>query len=430
MTLYFINRSTYQDTIAIFANCNKKIEISIEYIYCLLYNGIFIMNCETMIKKYVYSANNADYIAKELNELSSTCDITITIAFQQRKPENKSQLVDTSNVKWKTLCEQKYRLLLKQVPALANELDSEMKYTKCKSLCKFIKNVFSQGGGTLRYDLEYLSVGYREFSSIPEEIEFLTCLKTVYLNHTGLTDIPRGIGKLVNLTSLSLANNTLQTIPSEIGQLYNLTQLELQCNVLKTIPQELGKLTNLKTLFLNNNKLTTIPKELGLMISLRTLYLYSNQLESIPEELGQLTNLENLSLQDNQLPIIPKEICRLATLKNANFSKNQLETVPHQLYHLTKLTQLHLNNNKLQTISKDIGQLTNITELNLNDNQFRVIPPEINKLTNLINLYLGNNQLETMPELSLEYLSKLKNCYFAGNENIKFVPYQLIKFMR
>ena len=100
-------------------------------------------------------------------------------------------------------------------------------------------------------------------------------------------------------------------LPDNIDQLSELTTLYLEKHDLLDLPESFTLLSSLVNLYISNNWLISLPEAFGNLTSLSMLDLGYNQLESIPESIGGLINLEYLFLFNNQLTSLPETICNL-----------------------------------------------------------------------------------------------------------------------
>lgn len=82
----------------------------------------------------------------------------------------------------------------------------------------------------------------------PEQISYLTCLRTLNLSRCSLKELPKNIDELILLRYLDLSDNSLSVLPSTIGNLYNLQTLILRfCGdpeAFEGLPKEIGRLGN------------------------------------------------------------------------------------------------------------------------------------------------------------------------------------------
>ena len=114
--------------------------------------------------------------------------------------------------------------------------------------------------------------------SIPSTIGDMKGLQTLILDSNKFTSMPEQISFLSNLRLLSVRNNALTgTISADLGLLQELRGLYLDNNNLRwRIPPQLGQLTNLEDgLGLSNNSLVgEIPSEFGELTRLSKYFTF------------------------------------------------------------------------------------------------------------------------------------------------------------
>lgn len=141
--------------------------------------------------------------------------------------------------------------------------------------------------------------GNRLSGTLSTKIDKLISLTSLNLLENDLIgSIPSTIGNLRKLVTLNLDSNRFTSIPQQIRFLSNLQLLSIRNNALTgTISGDLGLLRELRGLYLDHNNLRwTIPPQLGELTNLKNgLGLSKNQLVGeIPSELGKLTLLRKL----------------------------------------------------------------------------------------------------------------------------------------
>jgi hypothetical protein len=214
-------------------------------------------------------------------------------------------------------------------------------------------------------------------------------------NLTG--ELPESIQNIVSLKSLYLSSNKL-TLPPEIGNLYNLEHLELYDNNLSSIPPEIGNLYNLQQLYLSGNNLTSVPYEIGNLHNLTSLDLSFNDLTDIPIEICYMNNLQFLWIMGNKLTHLPVEIESLSSLQDFDLNNNDLTSLPKTIGKLTKLSSLNLNDNKLKNLPAEIGA----SSINAAGNQLLSLPRAITNTGWHIDI--SYNAIETTDPSIIEYL--------------------------
>jgi hypothetical protein len=110
--------------------------------------------------------------------------------------------------------------------------------------------------------LVIVSVYFSKLKTIPDQINNLTELTSLYLDNNELTTVPGTIGNLKKLQVLNLAYNKIKILPESIGDLINLEYLNLDGNnELKINVDVIGKLKNLKQLNFPSWKLNETEKQ-------------------------------------------------------------------------------------------------------------------------------------------------------------------------
>ena len=183
-----------------------------------------------------------------------------------------------------------------------------------------------------------LTIDDNKFTTIPQDLEKLTLLKELQIDHNQLTDL-KGLEKLTKLKKLGLNHNQLNDLKL-LEKLAQLEKLNLSNNSLNDVTG-LEKQTELTYLNLGNNNLTDV-KGIETLTQLTTLALSSNNLTSA-KSLDGLTRLTILFIDNNQL------------------------TDTMGLEKLMQLKTLHLGGNRLTDI-KGLKVLAKLEKLNLKDN--------------------------------------------------------------
>ncbi len=184
--------------------------------------------------------------------------------------------------------------------------------------------------------MQTIEFRYHDIPQLPDQIHWLTNLRSLSLSHCTLSSVPANIGKLEQLERLVLNYNVLKTVPDEIGQLKNIKELSLVGNALDEVPSIIGELEQLEILSLIDNHLTSLPRSIAGLYNVRKLILRSNHFTDLPIELGFLENLETLDLSENKLTRLPGSIAALQKLnilylQNNPISKREQEKISHTL---------------------------------------------------------------------------------------------------
>ena len=150
------------------------------------------------------------------------------------------------------------------------------------------------------------SLQQEPLEEIPEEVFYLTYLKTIKLANNALKEIPAEFSTFSHLRELNLHNNNFTELPDYEGK-EKLTTLNLSENPLVKLSEEIGEFQNLEALFLGGslNGCGNISDNLSPLTKLKKLGLDNCQLTKLPEGIFNLSKLRNLDLSDNQLAESP-----------------------------------------------------------------------------------------------------------------------------
>ena len=170
----------------------------------------------------------------------------------------------------------------------------------------------------------FLDLSGMGLSLVPSEVQTMSSLTQLALDHNMLKELTEAISGLASLVRLSICNNQLVKLHPSFAQLSLLKELSLSNNELTTLPEEILVLSGLKRLAIDHNRLTALPFEMGNMPLLRKLKLHSNDIQSPPREvvmqgtsvmLAYLKALcdgskaEKLDLSTFGLLELPPEVC-------------------------------------------------------------------------------------------------------------------------
>lgn len=129
----------------------------------------------------------------------------------------------------------------------------------------------------------YLHGNYEKgaYGNIPDDIEVLTCLKTLGLNYNFLErSLPATLGNLRNLKVLRLEFNHIMKGLPKLDHLDSLEELYLDHNHLEGGINELTKLKKLKKCYIHHNKFSgMVPEELADKKDLAEFRCYNNFLK-------------------------------------------------------------------------------------------------------------------------------------------------------
>lgn len=203
----------------------------------------------------------------------------------------------------------------------------------------------------------------------PDEVSHLKNLEYLSLESNQLTLLPSALSLLGNnLRFLNLSDNPFTYIPPVVGTLVNLRSLWLDHIGLTGFPSEICCLVNLEKLSLVENSISEISEDIRNLVNLRWLSLAKNKLPHLGQgdikncvHFTKLVKLETLVLLDNQVSEYPLVLCSLKRLANINLRRNRIfslssEAVCH-IMQSTTLVKLDLRENpfnlQLESVCKD-----------------------------------------------------------------------------
>ncbi|XP_015439684.1 PREDICTED: leucine-rich repeats and immunoglobulin-like domains protein 2 [Dufourea novaeangliae] len=257
------------------------------------------------------------------------------------------------------------------------------------------------------YSYEY----YKQFNN-----SFLS-LRKLYLTDNRLKshDMANIFATLpVNVESLHLERNKISTV--DLQWFGNLDSLHLDENPLSDISI---KSNALKLLSLKNCSFYALTEYLFTIFapSLQILDLSSNQIKTINSNVfSNMPVLEVLSLDRNTLSTIPY-LRSLERLERLSLAYNQIEQVTASMLPGT-LRRLDLQGNRISNIDEDtFASLGYLEELDLSHNELRVLPAGWSmNLEMLTYLNVKANQLNNISDMSIEFLTNLKELYIKDNQ--------------
>lgn len=221
---------------------------------------------------------------------------------------------------------------------------------------------------------------------LPNWIQEITTLETLYLNAIGSDESILILGKLTNLKILVINNCYLRTLPSIIAKLKNLRILDLRDCSLNQISEEIGQLAQLEYLYLDENNIEELPISISQFEHLLVL--------SIKKEGRHAYNLKSF----------PDSICKIHSLKELYLDGNSIDHIPNSIGELTNLEVLSLNNTKLTSLPEKIGDCKNLKVVNLKNCNLTSLPESITQLTRLETLDIEGNILSGVSQKTAQYL--------------------------
>ncbi|MBW3005074.1 leucine-rich repeat domain-containing protein [Candidatus Woesearchaeota archaeon] len=255
--------------------------------------------------------------------------------------------------------------------------------------------------------LNISSVGLKE---IPKQIQKLSCLQTLVLDHNKIEKI-YNLEYSTELYDLNLSYNQISRIEN-LNSLTRLAHLSLQANRISRI-ENLDNLTRLTGLNLESNRVSSI-ENLDNQTRLTVFILADNRINKI-KNLDKQTELRYLYLNDNKISRI-ENLDSQTKLKVLNLSTNRISRIEN-LDNLKALTELTLSHNQISKIENLYNQI-GLETLLLDHNNIRKIENLYNQ-QGLKHLSLMNNNNIRKAE-NLGHLKQLQPAYFLkGNPLFK-----------
>lgn len=168
-------------------------------------------------------------------------------------------------------------------------------------------------------DITFLDFGNNMIDEMPNSIQYLTNLESLFWNNNRISEIPESIFLLKKLVCLDLGSNKINVIPDSISLLTNLNELDLSSNKISTIPKSISYLQDLFELDLHENRIKEIPESFCNLKSLGVLNLGDNEVCNLPIAFSKLNNLGEFDLSDNGLLEIPPFLLMPQFLKNLEY---------------------------------------------------------------------------------------------------------------
>ena len=136
-------------------------------------------------------------------------------------------------------------------------------------------------GLTLRNHYLHGNIEKKAYGNIPDDIEVLTCLKTLGLNYNFIErSLPSTLGNLRNLKVLHLEFNQIMGALPELNHMDSLEELYLDHNHIEGDIRELTKLKKLKKCHIYHNKFSgTVPEALADKKDLTVFKFYATYLQ-------------------------------------------------------------------------------------------------------------------------------------------------------
>jgi len=149
-----------------------------------------------------------------------------------------------------------------------------------------------------------------------------------------------------------------------------------------------------------------------------------NNFQPLIDEISTHTDIQELKLSMMSLSTI--DLSKLKSLTNIKYLEiydyrydSYLTEIPEIIFSLTSLKNLTITDQKITSVPDDITKLKNLEHIDLSNNKITKLPKKLSELPNLEYINFSYNDIYSdLPE-SYNNLTKLKEIYLLGNNNIK-----------
>jgi len=268
----------------------------------------------------------------------------------------------------------------------------------------------------------YLKGNSSVSNNLPDWIQNIETLETLYLDAIGSSNLPSILAKLTNLKVLMINNYALGEIPASLLLLKKLKRLDLRYSGINSTVwrgrfEVLKYLTQLESLYLDGNYLEELPNMNQLkhlkVLSIRKWNKYSIPLKAFPNSICDVTTLKELYLDGNTIKYIPKAIERLINLEVLSLSNTKITTLPESIGNLKKLKVLNVKNCMLRSLPESLMQKSSLKTLNIEGNFLPEISQETATLENIpqkdkLYLQMDRTEVQALYEIETKTNKKLK----------------------
>ncbi len=163
------------------------------------------------------------------------------------------------------------------------------------------------------------------------EMNHLEKLKTIKLNdvHSPNYDsLFMMLAEAPALEKLLIYSDSLSFLPEKLNSLENLQTLFLQGKSFTSVVEDWCTLPNLKTISLNQSEVFNFEEFISNVAGLKKLdniNLKNNQISTIPDNIVLLNNKLDINLAENSINDLPKALTRMKNLKWLNLTNNPLK---------------------------------------------------------------------------------------------------------
>ncbi|KAM0065839.1 putative transferase, protein kinase RLK-Pelle-LRR-IX family [Helianthus debilis subsp. tardiflorus] len=227
-----------------------------------------------------------------------------------------------------------------------------------------------------------------------------------------------------HVTAINLASKSLTgTLPSNLNSLSQLKTLSLQHNSLSGDLPTLANLGFLTEVYLDANNFTCIPSNFFLGLANLQTFSISDNLNlspwSLPNDLSQSSNLQSFQASNaNVNGFIPDIFNSFPSFQSLRLSHNNLTGTLPATFGESDIQNIWLDN-QLQGLSGTLDVISSMTQLSqvwLQANAFTGAIPDLSNCIYLFDLQLSDNQLTGVVPSSLISLPTLANVTLQKNK--------------
>ncbi|VDN08086.1 unnamed protein product [Thelazia callipaeda] len=281
-----------------------------------------------------------------------------------------------------------------------------------------------------------IDFSYNDFSGdrFPAQVEHMTQMTWLKLNHTCLERVPDELSRLTNLEHLQMISNTLTSVHGELSDLPRLRSVIVRQNQIKTsgIPTDIFRMKDLTIIDFSHNILREVPPNLEYAKCAIVLNLSHNNIENIPNTIfSNLIDLLYLDLSNNKLEMLPPQIRRLTTLQVIRLSNNPLHHFQlKQLPSMKALRVLHMSNTSrsLDNIPLMLDDLDNLQDVDFSYNNLPEVPDCLYKLKNLRKLDISHNQIVKIESKDTPW-EKIETLNISSNQ-LRALPEFIVRMVK
>ena len=162
-------------------------------------------------------------------------------------------------------------------------------------------------------------------SRIAREVAAAASSGVLKVPNMSLVSVPPSVLRCLPLTVLDMSSNGFSSLPEGLCRLPCLKELHVTWCKLNVLPKNIGQLKNLKKLACGFNQLTSLPDSICSLAHLEVLLANDNSIAHLPTSIGRMESLREISVQYNQITELPESVALLGLLQVFNLRGNPLQ---------------------------------------------------------------------------------------------------------